>query len=240
MRGPTSSRPFAGSTTRTGTPASRIWSIASSGPVVVSASTRSGLRDRTLSAETSWLRVTTGSFSACAKVAVMSRATTRSPSPSVKTISLRLPESGTIRSASLTVTFPPSDDRTVTGSWGTGVSASGSTRSAAASALAAGAPSGELSEEQAVTVSASTASSAPATRVRRRRTVAWFLSSDRAGLCVVHRWAGGAPSAFRGAGLYRYAAPPRGATGPRTVGQPTTRSPPLLSHPMLPASEDIA
>lgn len=121
------------------------------------------------------MRVTTGSFSACAKVAVMSRATTRSPSPSVNTISLRLPDSGTIRSASLTVTFLPSDERTVTGSWGTGVSASGSTRSAAVVLLPAGSLSAEppSSEAQpAVTVSASTASSAPATRVRMRRTVA--------------------------------------------------------------------
>lgn len=153
-------------------PAARIWSTASAGPVVVSASTRSGLSESRLSAETSWFRVTTGSFAACWKVAVMSRATTRSPSPRVNTISLRLPESGTIRSARSTVTFLPSADGTVTGSLGVGVSARGSTRLAVVAAAAvfrAGAAAVEPPQAVAV-VRVSTANSAPASRVRKRRT----------------------------------------------------------------------
>ncbi len=117
-------------------PASRIWSIASLGPVVVSARTIVGFSESTLSADTSWARVTTGSFSACSKVAVMSRATTCRSKPRVKTISLRDPVSGTIRSVESIVTFVPSAESTVTGSFGAGAAASGSTRSASAEPLA--------------------------------------------------------------------------------------------------------
>ncbi len=113
-------------------PAARICSTASAGPVVVSARTRVGLRESTLSAETSCARVTTGSFLACSKVAVMSRATTWSPRPRVKTVSEREPVSGTIRSTLCTVTSWPSADRTVAGSLGAGRVAMGCTRSAAA------------------------------------------------------------------------------------------------------------
>lgn len=137
IRRPTSSSPLAGSTTTSGMPASRIWSIASAGPVVVSARTTVGFSESTLSAETSWARVTTGSFSACSKVAVMSRATTCLPKPRVKTISLSDPVSGTIRSVEPIVTFLPSAESTVTGSFGAGAAASGSTRSASAELLAA-------------------------------------------------------------------------------------------------------
>lgn len=133
IRRPTSDSCLAGATTTSGMPASRIWSMASAGPVVVSASTTVGFSDSTLSAETSWARVTTGSFAACSKVAVMSRATTRLPRPRVKTISLSPPVSGTIRSVEATVTSAPSADFIVTGSCGRGAVASGSIRSAAAS-----------------------------------------------------------------------------------------------------------
>ncbi|SCF63646.1 hypothetical protein GA0115255_101025 [Streptomyces sp. Ncost-T6T-2b] len=136
IRRPTSDSPLAGSTTSSGMPASRIWSMASDGPVVVSARTIVGLRESTLSAETSWARVTTGSLEACSKVAVMSRATTCLPKPRVKTISLSDPVSGTIRSVESIVTSLPSAESTVTGSFGAGAPASGSTRSASAALLA--------------------------------------------------------------------------------------------------------
>ncbi len=136
IRRPTSASSLAGSTTSSGMPASRIWSIASLGPVVVSARTIVGFSESTLSADTSWARVTTGSFSACSKVAVMSRATTCRSKPRVKTISLRDPVSGTIRSVESIVTFVPSAESTVTGSFGAGAAASGSTRSASAEPLA--------------------------------------------------------------------------------------------------------
>ncbi len=160
--------------------------MASAGPVVDSAITRSGRSDSTLSAETSCPRVTTGSRAACSKVAVTSRATTREPSPRVNTISLRLPESGTSRSARSTVTFRPSAERTVTGRAGSGGPARGSTRSGAAEAPFAGGeavPSDEPWHAVAVRVRASTDSSAPASRMRKRRTVV-SVPSGRGGWCL--------------------------------------------------------